>query len=489
LVLHQAVARGDLAGVLGLYPEILEAHPDLRAELIRIQDRALEKERRLAQLQPARAAASQTRCPNCGADLLRGRPDAESITCGFCGTRFLPDGSGAEKVVRPQRYKPRSFIRLGMIATVKGQAHQVIGRSVWRGRCVEWDNEDNDWETTAWDYEEWTLLGAERGLLYLTHDRDGFALAAEFTPTNPSVPGRRDRRMSLLKDERPRAVREHGEYWLTYFEGEFGWVPQPGEQLQTSEYLSLSGPRSKGGALLSVEARIDSRTGKPAEIEFLETRGMPLPKLLLAFERRRELAALQARRSRVHSVRRWQFAAFGVAGLLALAALFATGSGQSVYSRSLPFAEVTERNGVVVGPIPLTAVGAPHRLELSARLRDNSWAWVGAQLLNPERRIINALDGDFWRESGRDSDGAWSEQNTRERKHFRLTEPGNYFVRLRVEPGTTGGNGQVGIRVSSGVLLARYFVVAAILAALLGLSLSRKVRTWDLIKGLPEGRA
>ncbi|MEM9301122.1 MAG: hypothetical protein AAGE01_03370 [Pseudomonadota bacterium] len=470
------LSLGKIQPVLGLFPEILESHADYAEALEQIHQRALKKEAMLAETQPTELDVSQTTCPGCGAVLHRARPDAQAIACSYCGTRFMPaDPAGtAVKTLNPEHYRPRSFLRLGMVGRMGEHPCQVVGRMVWSGRCREWDSEDRSWESNPWTYEEWLLLTENRQFFYLCHDDEGLSVATEFTPSQPNFPGRQDRKMTL-EAGRQRTVDEHGEYDLRYFEGEFGWVPQVGEPIATSEY-------SSGKALLSAEARLHPESREIVELEFFRTIPYTPKRLFRAFDRDQELAELVRRKHVAGQYRRWRWASFATATLLGILAIVLGGAGDPVYSETYDFSAFGE-DGIVAGPFELSKAGRPHRLALSASIGDNSWAWIGAELLDTERNSINAMAGDFWRESGYD-DGHWSESDVREEQHFRLTEPGRYFVRMQLEAGTAG-TGRVSLQVYENTILGRYYVVSAVIALVLGLLLLRGVRTDDLLRGLP----
>lgn len=470
------LSLGQIQPVLGLFPGILEQLPEQAEALEKIHQRALKKEALLAEAQPTEMDVSQINCPGCGAVLHRARPDARAIACGYCGTRFEPrdpQGSAAQ-LQNPQRHRPWSFLRLGMTGRVRGQACQVVGRMVWHGTCYEWDSEDKSWESTAWRYEEWLLLNDNRKFLYLCHDTEGLSIANEFIPSNPGFPKQRVRTMTLEKGRRESKVEEHGDYKLKFFEGEFGWIPEIGERVKTAEYR-------KGKEILSAEARIDPQSRDPTEVEFFRTLPYSPRELLTDFNRQHELAELDRRARVAGQFRRWRWASFATAAIVLMIGLITGTPGNRLLAKTLSFEEIGP-DGAVAGPVELSDTGRVHRLQLQANFRDNSWAWVGAELLDAERNSINAMSGDFWRESGYD-DGHWSESDLSATEHFRLTQPGTYFVRLQLDPGTAG-TGTVNVSVYERTVLGRYYGICAGAAFLLGLSLLRGVRTDDLVLGL-----
>lgn len=469
---------GHIEAVLGLFPGIFEQLPDYRDQLEKVHAAALKKEKLLAQTQPTELDVSQTNCPSCGAVLHRARQDATAIACNYCGVRFEiddPDGTKT-KVCDPARNPPRSFIRLGMIAKFDGHPFQVVGRSKYSGKCREWDSEDNTWESTPWHFEEWMLLGDDRSFRYLCHDKEGMTLSKEFKPTKPGLPGPNDRTMTLIAGKSQSKIEEHGSYRLTYFEGEFGWTPERGEGLRTAEYKEKK-------TLLSAEARLNSETGQPAEIEFFQTRDLQVKEVLTAFDRKEELAELK-RREGIAA----QFRFFRRAALLVCIALFVGGfildsRGNQIFGQNVNLDQIGP-DGLVIGPIQMTREDRVHRLELSGSFPNNTWTFVGAELLNEQQDAVNAVDGDFWHESGYD-EGHWSETDNNSRRYFRLSEPGRYFVRLSNERGTAS-SGSVTVVVAEDVVLGRYYFLPAILALIVFFSLIRIMPREDLLKGITK---
>ena len=479
--LEQQLRYGHVVEVLSLFPGIVEQHPDLADRLEAIHQRALEKERQLDETQSTRLDVSQLRCPGCDAVLHHAREDAKAIACSYCGTRFeLADPAGTqEKINDPQRYRPRSLLRLGMIGQLAGKPYQIVGRMRWQGECREWDSEDGKWESTSWTYEEWMLLGEDRSFAYISHDNEGLELSYEFTPSKPGLPERNDRSMTLETTTPAQEIEEHGRYNLAYFEGEFGWVPQLREGLRTAEY-------SWKGQTFSVDARLDPQSKQPVEIEFFKSRSLSVRELLEAFDRKEELAELSRREGVAGQYRFWRRVACVAGWLLIIGGFLLSTPGDPVATDQFSFTEVGA-DGHLIGPFNLSAVGRAHTIEVSSSFGDNSWAWVGTELLDANQDSINALAGDFWRESGYD-EGHWSESELTSREYFRLEQPGEYYLRVTVDPGTAQtGNIQVSVRENA--VLGRYYYLAGIGALIIALFLIRVTQRDDLLRGVKKPKA
>jgi hypothetical protein len=73
--------------------------------------------------------------------------------------------------------------------------------------------------------------------------------------------------------------------------------------------------------------------------------------------------------------------------------------------------------------------------------------------------------GDFWDESGTDSDGYWHESDLSSSTDFVVTKPGEYYVRLYAERDTPGTSTQTaGYRLYSGVVYPWWLLVYGICA-------------------------
>ena len=71
------------------------------------------------------------------------------------------------------------------------------------------------------------------------------------------------------------------------------------------------------------------------------------------------------------------------------------------------------------------------------RISNNSWMGVNIELKNSEGEGIYGKYLEFWRESGRDSDGPWTESKRSISWHVRIDEPGTYTALASTEPAST----------------------------------------------------
>ena len=92
-----------------------------------------------------------------------------------------------------------------------------------------------------------------------------------------------------------------------------------------------------------------------------------------------------------------------------------------------------DRPAYQVGPIVVEQPGEVFEINVRANLPDNHWSFIEVELLDGNEEYLYSFGQELWRESGRDSDGNWSES----RRDFetKLTFPvtGFYYLNFIVE--------------------------------------------------------
>ncbi len=407
------------------------------------------------------------RCPACGTPLPAKESTPAAVKCPSCSALYPADSEIGRRLSAKQdsSHPPRSFIRLGMSATLMQRKYYVLGRRCITTRMKEWDPEDKTYTNESWSYDEWLLGREDGGFIFLCEDSEGYEISYKFLPDNPEVPADHRRTLALVKGQRQRRLQEFGTARVVYHEGEFPWAVEDGD---TGNYASYN----YGTESFEVEWSLDSK-GEIEEVEFYRNSKISYIELLEAFDQQELLARALAEEARKKEIKLFSFAFFGTAAILALLGFWAalSGSGRDVFSRSASIEGIPEE-GINAGPFSLRRPGAIYRINTSISIPDNTYSWIGLELLNSEQQSINAIEGDFWRESGYDDEGHWSESFTSTNLHFKLKEPGEYYLRIFSERGTAP-SGVVQINIREGVILARYFFIAALIALALGASVLR----------------
>lgn len=463
--IRSLIERGELQQAWRLTDELSKLHPS--EELNNFKNRIEEK---LSLLKPKADAPSvkTLTCPSCNSPLTSILPKAESLTCSACGSIIDLDDDSLAILgkVNPERYRPDSFISLGKIANFEGRKYQVVGRMAFSSELREWDHEDNAYCNETWKYDTWLLVDNRKKFLHLSEDAEGYSLAEEFTPSNPNIPQPSETSMSLEKDHYKQRIDEFATDTLEYFEGEFTWVPKPGDVYRSVCYRW-------GVQTYSVEWLVDPLNNSPKEIEFF--RSWPVSRLELAkmFDERSVIEEEKQKQLAEKELKKWSYAFLGASLLLGLLFLLAlVRSGETIASDAFNLSTVEDQE-ILRGPFELDEVGSIYRLSISADIPDNTSAWSGIELLDAEQNPVNALEGDFWRESGYDSDGKWSESDVSADVLFKLENPGSYYVRL-IADADTAPNGTVHFKISKNIVLARYYLIGMLIALAYGLVIQRK---------------
>ena len=432
-----------------------------------------EAERRKATFQQTSGAPLQARqinCPSCGKTVAPHLDTSQSITCPNCQTVINLGGEAPTGVEgrHPVYIAPKSFLKLGLEGMLQGKKVQIIGRLHYNARIREWDTEDNDWWTGDWNWDEWVVVTESKEYLFLEEDDEGYKLHQKFTPQKPNIPDRNARAVSLDDSGIRYNVLEHGTATLSFFEGEFTWLPQVGDQLS---YCDTDGP----DGTYSIEWASEPAEGRGmdvTEVEFFS--GAPIDKmtLLYAFGQRELVEKEKQSRAAQLEYNRWANLAFLTAGLLTVAGCGSCQTnGKQIYQHSEAYAMIPD-TGVTVGPFTLDKPGEIYQIKLRGSIPDNTESWAGVELLDAAEDSINTAEGDLWRESGTDDEGAWSESDLESNMYFRLDKAGTYYARMFVEAGNIG-SGTLSIEVLEGLTLSRYYFIGALLAAGLGASLRK----------------
>jgi hypothetical protein len=448
------IERGDYSKAYQGCREVLSVDPQNQLAL---QIKAEIEQRELIMKSGAATGVSTRalKCPACNASLNILREDSETITCATCGAVLDLDSEEVQilEKLNNKKFPPGSFIRLGKTGMLFGSKYQVIGRLCYQSSIREWDPEDSCYYTDRWAFDEWVLVGENKEYAYLSEDAEGYSISFPFTPTNPGLPESQQTSMTLFKDRPMQLIQEMGQANVEYFEGEFTWRPKVGDKKKWAEY--------KDDQFYSVEWRIDEQ-GNPLEVEFFKSQPITKLDLARAFN---ETAIIEEERRKEEAAKQYKWWSWGFVGagvLCMLLMLVSCGSsGKSIASYSVNLANIAN-SSTIRGPFQMNKKGKLYSINLNSSIPNNSNAWFGVELLDSEQQPVNAVEGDFWHESGYDSDGHWSESDTSQERIFRLENPGTFYVRIHGEPGNTS-NATLNLKILEGVGVQRYYLLAMFL--------------------------
>jgi len=407
-------------------------------------------------------------CPHCSASLSYLQPKTRTLACQSCGAVIEAASGNLLLLQNASVYAPRSFLRLGMKGHLKGKSYQIIGRISYSSQLKEFCFEDRIYYEEPWPYDTWTLLGEDGSYAWITEDAEGFALGETFVPDNPMVPSIKNNQASFLKDQRPRIVKEFSKSRVRYFEGEFTWQPKVDD-------VSRSGVYSYWGNEYEFSENLD-QNGEVKEVEFFISKKIEELQLAQGFKAEEAIARILDGRKNKKMATKWAWLTAGLAFLmLVCGAIFQDISFTGKVREYAVSVKDLSGEGKIFGPVRLEKEGRLHRLVLKGRIPDNKSFEGGVELMDSSRLVINNLNGDFWRESGRDSDGRWSESNLRATSTFKLSKAGDYFFRIYSVKSPKNlpqlANSALKLEIYQGIIPGRFFYLSAIFLLFYGFTI------------------
>jgi hypothetical protein len=153
-----------------------------------------------------------------------------------------------------------------------------------------------------------------------------------------------------------------------------------------------------------------------------------------------------------------------VAFLVFLVSLFSDGT--PISSTKVDTKDIDKKEGYLSKPIKIDDIGTNYNIEWNVNFKNsqNQGMYVVIELLDKEKNVINAVESDFWYESGTDSEGSWTESEISSSKYFKFVEEGDYFARIYAKTDSTGSYNPksqaiINFTVNEGALLSRYFLM------------------------------
>jgi hypothetical protein len=367
------------------------------------------------------------RCPDCGTNLPR--------TFTYTAT---------ERDFGPHRNT--TPLRVGMKGTFFGREYELIGRVVL--------SMQEEGQTYYWD--EFELVSADGHILYLEFDEGSWKLMEPFQPSIGLLPSGASERLhvgAMLPLEGAQVmVKEVAQKRIEFIQGQLTYEANVGDTGMYADAQRLN--------------RHFSIEWTPDEIEFYHGRPMAEREVFGAFGLKQAIDALDHRA--VQSRSQNLFA--GVCLILSLFSFalygIALASGTNVSANSAPIDSIGP-DGMRFGPINLDPGKHVHRLVINGTMTEAS-AWVAGVLETAEGAELIGSQGDFWDESGSDSDGYWHESDLWAQTDFAVRSPGPYYIRLYTEKdtpigatgygGTTASYGSAGYTLKAGAMYPNYFL-------------------------------
>ena len=385
-------------------------------------------------------------CPTCHG-FARVRTADKQVACARCGTVLtpLPYEAGRKPAGTLPYLTP---LRVGMKARIGGKEFYNVGRIRY--------TQSEAGETYQW--EEWVLLHPDGDARYLEYDEGKWTLSEPFQPAQAPTAGELSAATDggrYTVDGKTGIVKDRGACKVSGVEGEIPWPVRQGDVVR---YVEMEA----GDSVVSAEPMEDGT------VEWYRGRRLDDRAVYTYFDLRELITALDRREQTLKGRK-----GFGLICLLsALIALFgwgaAFGRGPVVGEGSTALSAIPAE-GLRFGPFALNAANRVHRLRVSSNLSQSS-AWVQAMVEEEGAGELFGVDGDFWDETGYDSDGAWHEYNLQSVSNFRLSEPGKIYVRLYAEraPGAAPVDATVSFALEEKGLHSTYLGTFGILSLLAG---------------------
>lgn len=381
-------------------------------------------------------------CKNCGFPMRQFNPNSLMMVCESCGTRFGESD--------PPRYKPEAplnpLFKLHEQLEKNGVTWQVIGCQSYAGSVEEWDSEDGTWERTPWSYHTWWIINEAREIAWISQDKTGYSWSHKKTVSSGIPVGDKSY--------------EVGNYTMISAVGEFSYIPREAEQVRSYE---------KDGRSLEI---LFDEEGENQEIEAFHDVNLDLMDLLNSF----------GKQSVVDGLKRAKIAmTMAFASIAALVIGFVVMQGFEKTLITTPIVTVDSQSLKKVIPLGEFKMDKKGLIELdfSASLGSGDGSFDAEVVVSDsDKTPVAELPLSLWRESGRDSDGAWSEKQYRDAPRINL--PAGDIYTLSLVPDTLKRWKSISLKgkVTRNVVSLLPIIIGGVVALLLGLFISVRRRKY-----------
>ena len=379
-------------------------------------------------------------CKNCGFPMRQYNPNSMMMVCESCGTR-----TGEDEAPRYVPQVPNNpLFKLHAFFEMEGTTWQVIGCQTYSGVVDEWDKEDNAWEHTPWNFHTWWVINEARELAWIVQEKTGYSWSRK-TKITGGIP---EGDISY----------EVGHWSLLSAVGEFSYRPAEDEQVLTYEKNKRS-----------LEILLDEN-GKNKEIEAFQAVDIEPNDLLIGFGKTDVLNALKRA---------------GLAIKLTIATVICLVLGFFVMQMfeqellTVPPTQITSqtlKKPIELGTFTLDGKGLVE-FSIAGSIGSGNGSFDADMVVkDSDKSTVAEIPISLWRESGRDSDGAWTESQTRDAP--RVVLPAGDRYHLSILPDTLKSWSQVTIRgtVTKNVVSLLPIILGGISAVLLAFYIMRMRR-------------
>jgi len=110
----------------------------------------------------------------------------------------------------------------------------------------------------------------------------------------------------------------------------------------------------------------------------------------------------------------------------------------AVWSGNQSTQSFTVSPGKPAGPITTTSSDTVLNIGLAHATPNQTWASIEASILDSRQKRLFSFGDEVFAESGRDSEGSWSESKTTFDMKVTIPDPGTYFINIGVTAGRVG---------------------------------------------------
>lgn len=321
-------------------------------------------------------------------------------------------------------------LKLGIVGTINNTVYTIVGRVRWASEYKEFYEEDGKkgYKSATWTYDEWILKDNDGKTIYLCEDKEGFVVSREIKPElKPRLQLNQNQFATFFKSHPNSRIYEYGTSRIWEREGEVGEDNLINKSKQFFQYQYKD--------IIYVNEVI--KPGSKEEIkEYYEEKKISRKSVLNAFKNDPVMSNLLQQLGTLS----WATAAFGLATLIFFGMfIFSFATKKTILSHSVYIpADISPDSALSIPTWQIDKSNQLYLLEMNysfpSSLPSNlNEVFVSAYVYEEGQGIVSELVGDYYYESGYDSDGAWTESQTSAHQFVRSDKKSKYFAELYVE--------------------------------------------------------